>query len=58
MTMRYLSILLIAGLSGCSATPHNVDDDSAAKQSAERQNRDFEATGVPQQLPRDTLRDF
>ncbi|MCT7360327.1 hypothetical protein [Thalassolituus pacificus] len=56
--MRYLSILLIAGLSGCSATPHNVDDDSAAKQSAERQNRDFEAIGVPQQLPRDTLRDF
>jgi len=48
--MRYLSILLIAGLSGCSATPHNVD--------AERQNRDFEAIGVPQQLPRDTLRDF
>ena len=56
--IRYLSILLIAGVAGCSATPHKVDDDSAAKGSAEQQNRTFEAIGVPQQMPHDTLRGF
>ncbi|MCD8523362.1 MAG: hypothetical protein LRY66_03745 [Saccharospirillaceae bacterium] len=51
-------ILLASAIAACSSVPHNVDDNSAAKGSAEQQNRTFEATGVPQQLPHDTLRGF
>ncbi|MBU2040228.1 MAG: hypothetical protein KKH95_13880 [Gammaproteobacteria bacterium] len=56
--MRYLIILLTLTMAACSSAPHKVDDDSAAKGSAEQQNRTFEAIGVPQQLPHDTLRGF